>query len=798
MKRPLESIAGGFVLGEVLALLPVAWRIVISAVILAGVWLLWERKGRSWLWWLLPVCCVLGTLRLQADQKKAEEYQITAERLEGRSLTVGGMIRGMKEDEEDGRVTLELGKVSLEYDGRTHPYGTVIAYVDRVPEGSGGRALCMGMRVSLRGKLKPFEEPGNPGEFDYGTYYRSLGIAARCFGEGLEVKSSAYSPLFQGIYRLKVHAGKVLDSVCTEKDRGIFRAIVLGEKSDLSDEIRKLYQKSGISHLLAISGLHISMIGMGAFGLCRKMGLGFGWAGAIGGGVTVCYGILAGGSGVSASVVRAVIMVSMQMAAGGLGRTYDMRTAASVSGLCLLLQSPTLLFQAGFQLSFGAVFALGAAVPAAAGWLRVESAWGKTLLAGGIVQLATCPVILYHYFEYPVYGILLNLVVIPLMSYVLLSGILGAAAGTAAVWLGEVAVGTGHYVLEFYEWLCRAAGRLPGALLITGRPSMGQIAVYGFLWFGLLAWAGARKEREEGQDQEEDPIEKRKRWALWVSVAAASLFLLMVRPPMRGMEVTCLDVGQGDGICIRTRDTVILVDAGSSDKKGVGEQVLIPFLKSQGVSRVDCAIVSHGDSDHISGLLELLKEDSGIQVGQLILPSLGQGLQDASYEELEELGRKRGIKTMWMKRGDGLASGDLRIRCLYAGEKETKERNEHSLLLEVRYGRTGILLTGDMSAEGERQWLAKGDEVQIQVLKVAHHGSGYSTGKEFLRKVAPKYGMISCGEKNRYGHPSPETLTRLEEQGVRCYDTEKGGAIQVKTDGEGLTISSFQNSGQGS
>lgn len=807
MKRPLEYIAGGFVLGEVLALLPVVWLVGISAMVLAGVYYVWKKKGRSLLWWLLPVFAALGMICLRSDWKKTEEYRQIAESVEGRDIELRGDVKGIKENEDGTRLTLELKKVTLEYEGKNVPYGNVLAYVNcrdikaGLPEEA--LPLSIGMEVVLEGELNMFPKPGNPGEFDYGNYYHSLGIEGRFSGEKITAggKGQNYSPFFDGLYRVKCYAGRVLDSVCGEDDRGIFKAIILGEKSELPAEVRKLYQSSGIAHLLAISGLHISMIGMGAFRLCRKAGMGLGSAGILGGTITVCYGILAGGTGLSASVVRAVVMVLMQMLAGFLGRTYDMRTAAGVSALLLLIQSPTMLFQAGFQLSFGAVLALGIAVPLAENWLGITSGPGKTLAAGIIIQLVTGPIILYHYFEYPVYSIILNFIVIPLMSYVLLSGILGVLAGSVLREPGILAVGTGHYILKFYEWLCETIQQIPGSVLITGRPAIRQMITYILLWCGFLAVMVVKAEREKraGGKSRELPAEeseakerKRNRRITFFMFTAVTLWILLLRIPVRGMEVTFLDVGQGDGICIQTKDKVILVDAGSSDKKKLGEQVLIPYLKSQGISRIDYAVISHGDQDHISGLTDLLKEDNRIHITHLILPYAGLASGHNIYKELEAMGKEQGAVTAWMKRGDYMESGDLKITCLYTGEKETGDRNDHSLLLEVRYGMAGILLTGDMTGEGEKEWLAKGDQVQIQILKTAHHGSGSSTGKEFLSYVNPRFAIISCGANNRYGHPSPETLERLKEEDVQWYTTVENGAIKITTDGKKIDLSTFR------
>ncbi len=784
MKRPLEYAAGGFVLGEVLALLSVAWIAGILAVVTAGVLYL-RKNGRSRLCWLLPVFCVWGLLWIKRDERIWQEYCQRAQALEGQTIELTGTVSGLGGTTDGDRQTLELTSVTLTAGEEMMGYGDVLAYTDR-----GEARPAPGMRVRVTGKLEMFDRPGNRGEFDLGAYYHGLGLEGRFYGDSLEIVDSRSFLWLETIRRLKAHAAGILGKICTEKDRGIFRAMVLGDKTELSGEIRSLYQRNGIAHILAVSGLHISMIGMGTFSLLRRAGLGPVMAGTGGAAVTVGYGLLAGGAGLSASVIRAVMMAVLQMAALCVGRTYDMMTAVCISAVALLLQSPTLLFQAGFQLSFGAVLALGAAEPVVEQWLKAGSGLQKAMTAAVVIQLATCPLVMYHYFEYPVYGICLNLVVIPLMSWVLLSGILGTVLGTVDIRLGMVAVGTGHYILEFYQWLCEKAQKLPGAVFVTGRPGLWQTGLYGAAWILFLSAAAASAKRE--REEEGQGTGRGWRRGLFLAVfAAGTLGLLMVRFPEKGMEVTFLDVGQGDGICIRTGETVILVDGGSLDRKNLGDQVLEPFLKSRGITRVDYAVVSHGDQDHVSGLKELLEGNTGIRISHVILPWLGKE-EGGIYETLELGAQNHGAEVRWMKRGDRLKAGALEMECLYAGQEGTDDRNDHSLLLSVTYGTAGILLTGDMSREGEQQWLLWGEQPEIQVLKVAHHGSAGSSGTEFLQRVRPVLAVISCGKKNRYGHPAPETLERLKDLGISWETTEAAGAVTVWTDGNRLRAETFR------
>ena len=467
-----------------------------------------------------------------------------------------------------------------------------------------------------------------------------------------------------------------------------------------------------------------------------------------------------------------------------------MMSAAGLACVLILWDHPGLLTQSGFQLSFGAVTSVGGLGPWAAKSLELKKNWEKTVMAGAMVQAVTAPVILYHFYQYPRYGFFLNFVVVPLMAYVMLSGLAGLFLGV--IWLpaGKMAAGGAHYILGFYSWLCGAFGRLPGANMTAGRPEIWQIALYAVLQAGV--WLAAGRIWTRGTIC---GVWNRGKKIGTFAAGTAACFLVLWHLPVTGMETVFLDVGQGDGICIRTREAVILVDGGSSDKKNLGKDTLEPYLKSLGINTVDYAVVSHGDNDHINGLKYLLEKDTGIRVRNLILPWLGQG--DEVYTSLASLAMDQGGSVHWMQAGERIGAGELSLTCLYHGDERRKEeRNEHSLVLELTYGKTGILLTGDMSEEGERDMIEENcfnpDIARsVQVLKAAHHGSKYSSCEEFLRMLSPKWTVISCGVGNSYGHPHEETLERLKRVKSRILRTEDAGAIILHSDQKTLEYSTF-------
>ena len=897
-------------------MLPVGMKAAVPALAAVGICCLWRKRrehgyvnasGRSLAVWFLSLFffALAGAGRLWADMRLAQRCAAQLAELSGVMLRAEGTLADVGAGKEGSyAAVLTLSDVVLYAQGEAQAFeGELLVYLDEEPEREAaltaepsdisgfhagrtpvmsrpdfraGRALVMScpdwaegrlsdrlrvsMRVSVWGEPESMGRATNPGQFDFGKYYHALGIEGRMFGEMLQAAGEEYSPYLDGIFRLKQWARRSFVRLCgtDSEDAGILTAVVLGDKTALASDVRELYQRNGIAHLLAVSGLHISLIGMGLYRLLRRrLGLGYEPAGVLAAVVTVTYGILTGGS---ASVVRAVVMVCLQILADKLGRTYDLLSAMALAAIMILAESPSLLFQAGFQLSFGAILAIGAVYPILAAW--VDGGWkGEMVLLAIVIQIVTLPVTVYHFYEYPVYGTILNLLVIPLMGYVLVSGLAGLALG--ALWLpaGRFAIGTGHYILKLYAWLCRRFEELPGAVQIVGRPQLWQRVLYAAVWCAVLLWAarGCEKEKEMGRagergtktkgkveyaEERETKDKKRGRRsglrlaALLVCACVGYLFLQAL--PVSGLRTTFLDMGQGDGICLESRKTVILVDGGSTSNKMLGEQVLEPYLKSRGISRVDYAVVSHGDEDHISGLRYLLETDCGITIGTLVLPWLAQ--DDGKYGELIQLAEAAGTAVVRMKAGDricgrGTDGRSLQLACLYAGDPAYREdTNDHSLLIEAVFGKARFLLTGDISSEGERRWLRAASASQpedvaasdrtapvlsgplrltdrtapvlsdplhltdrtalalsgpVCLLKAAHHGSSYSSSSEFLEYVDPDWVVISCGANNRYGHPGADTLERISACGAQAFLTMKSGALTVTTDGETMRLRAF-------
>ena len=263
---------------------------------------------------------------------------------------------------------------------------------------------------------------------------------------------------------------------------------------------------------------------------------------------------------------------------------------------------------------------------------------------------------------------------------------------------------------------------------------------------------------------------------------------IFVKFPNGKLLITMLDVGQGDCIFLKgPRGHTYLVDGGSSDVNQLAKYRIEPFLKSQGVGVLDFVFVSHGDSDHYSGIEEMLeRQTTGIKIKQLVLPVNYR--QDGALIELAKLAMQQNVGVVVIKEDQKLTEGDLEIRCIQPSEQNSWSGNEGSMVLDVTFGKFDMLLTGDVEKEGEERLITNLPEKNYDILKVAHHGSKYSTSKKFLKTIRPRIAWISAGKQNSYGHPHEETLNRLAEFRCRIFETWKYGAIMVETDGDFIDI----------
>ena len=655
--------------------------------------------------------------------------------------------------------------------GRKISCGDVVVYCD-------SKSAQLGDYMKAYGKIGLFKSATNEGEFDRARFYRSQGIDFSVKADDIKTSAGKHAWYYHRLEKLRDTLSASLLSVTDETTAGVLSSMLLGDKSYLDDEIKDLYQVSGISHILAISGLHISIVGMAFYRLLRKRRVSYTAAFICSGALILSYAVMTGNA---VSTRRAVGMFILTMLAAALGRCADMLNSLGIMVIYLLWDNPMVLGYAGFVFSVGAILAIGIVTPV------MSEPKGEKFWASVSIQLPMLPVVAMNYYELPLFAVFVNLVVIPALPVIFISGLLASVAGCVGAIPGKVLVFPAFAVLKLYELLCSLVMKLPGASVITGAPDGYRIFLFYAALSGFLVAFSLKKRAIERGLKGKRPILYNVQRAVCTAVLLAILFV----KPKAAAQLDILDVGQGDGIFYRFESgTCIFIDGGSSDRKQLGENVILPFLKYNGVQGISYWFVSHADSDHISGLSEVI--DSGYTIEHIVVAEAAA--KEAAMEELVLKAKEAGIDVCLMSKGDSIeinAASGLRntakeetdgVMCLYPGTADTaSDRNDMCLVLKLTDGAFSGIFGGDISAEVEKELVAEyGKELSVDFYKANHHGSKYSGSKEWIAALSPRWAAVSCAAENRYGHPADEAMERLTDAKCRIFYTMQSGQIKYK------------------
>lgn len=794
IKRPVFWILLAFVLGEVIAVfdLNIAVPCIVPAIIVIGKIVIkaYEDMGA---FVVIFFTLIMGFM-LMSNEITTRNYIYD---LKENTVIVQGKI--YKIENTAFGTNIYLKGVEVENGEKSVSVKRIFVNTEKIPN------VKIGNIIKVRGKLRQFEEAANKGNFDSRKYYLSLGFYGKIEAGTIEIINSDYSGIRQGLYELRMEIIERLEKLCSDNNgifsiinnkNGIIGAIILGDKTDIDSDIKELYSVSGIAHILAISGLHISFIGMAIYRLLRRR-FRFLFSAAVSIPVVLSFGIM---SGFGISTIRAIIMFILKIIGEVLGRKYDAITAISLAGLVLLVQNPFVVCNSGFQMSFGAIIAIVLILPIVEEILNTDNKIIKVISANFTISLVMNPILAWNYYELPTFSFLLNIVVVPLMSVVIVSSIAGIFCSCIMFGFGKVVIFPGCGILELYTFLCNIINKSSVASIVVGQPKVTIIIVYYAILlvvlFGLknirTKYTRAEKERniikkETGLVLEKKAKKERRIKGQNVKLRLACIvgFLLLncliYYIPNQGFYITFINVGQGDGILIHgDNGTKVMVDGGSTSEKQVAKNCIVPYLKAEGIGTIDYSIITHTDKDHISGILEILENNNSnrIRIKNLVMPDIN--MKDDTYNELIEKAKLKKINVLYIKKGDTLSLGKTKIKCIYPETTTTaSDKNDYCTVLSVKNKTSKILLTGDISKEIEEK--IKDDiEENYTVLKVAHHGSNYSSSEKFLKKVNPKYSIISVGKNNSYGHPGNETMERLRKQGGVIYRTDEKGGITIR------------------
>ena len=575
---------------------------------------------------------------------------------------------------------------------------------------------------------------------------------------------------------------------------GIVTAIVIGDRSGLDDEVERQLQEAGTYHVIAISGGNIAILAgltLVVFRLAGLLGRGAMLSAMVG---LVAYGYLVGGG---ASVDRATMMAVVYFA----GRALDLRgppinALVLVAGL-LLVSDPLAVVDPAFLLTFGATAAI-LVVSAEAGTPRLPRAalpLAGMLMASAAAEAALLPVAATIFSRVTFAGLALNFFAIPLMAVAQLAGMVVVPLFAVS---GRLALVAGWFAYFGAAGLVGTANLVAYVPVVTWRVTPPHLLASAAYYAGaVVAWAlWRRRIRVDGSGESRVAFFARRGAALLAVVAA--LWILaepwtFFRQGDGSLHVTFIDVGQGDSALVQfPRGATLLVDAGGLPGGGsfdIGDRVVAPVLRTTGVRRLGTIALTHGDTDHIGGAASVIREFrpwdawEGVPVPRSPALQTIHGAQDAAHS------LSRTVQTGDTTTVDGVS---VIVRHPRPPDWERQgPRNDDSIVLELLWRDVSVVLTGDVSAEVEREIASQFAAVPLRVLKVPHHGSLTSSSSEFVRALAPRVAVVSVGRSNRFGHPAPAVLQRYEKAGVAVFRTDRDGAVMVDTDGTSLEVRTF-------
>ena len=802
--RPLLPLAAAFALGIAgrsvyPGLDPWALGLMTAAAVWTGWRLCSKRSSRGG---PLLLFGTLGFLTLAPLMPRYYPPHHLAHYTDGASYHIVGRVDQAPRPTPDGRLrlVLQVTERGLSPDTLQPAAGKLrlTVYGDAPP-------IHAGDRLAFKSRLRSIRSFRNPGGFDYRRYLAYRQIAATAWSRGTQLQLvAADGEAKPWLEPVRSHCRQFIAAELTGDAQAVMRALTIGDRQGISMPLREVFNRLGIGHLLAISGLHVGIIAIVLLGILKWgfhrfdffLHTGRGHAAAVGATipVIVAYGMVAG---MAPSTQRAVIMVSLGLGAYLVRRKGDTLNLIALAGLLILTWHPPMLFTVGFQLSFAAVLAIvlglrhawpqRPAAPAA----QHRKVGFRLLVFMAVTFYATAgtlPLLMYYFQQISLIGLVSNLVAVPLIGFAALPlGLLSLALLPFSVTGASVCLQLGGLVLDGVIGVGRWAAAFERAALGTFQPTGLEIGGYYLLVAALVAIRS----------------HPRAKWML-----AVALMVLMAdagywyhyRFSHRDLRLTVLDVGQGSAALLEFPggETMLVDGGGYADNRvfDMGRSVVAPFLRRHKILAVDYLVLSHPSSDHMNGLVHVVQH---FQPDVLIWNH--DRVASESARRFRELIAREGVRNPPFEdlaREFDIGGATVRIINPPADFANRHERegwrglNNNSIVLQVSFEGQTILLPGDIEQPAERALRrTRSTALRSSVMLAPHHGSRSSSSRAFLEAVEPAYAIFSCGWRNRFGFPHPEVLARYRQIGSRIWRTDLDGAVQVRVRSDGqLRLSS--------
>ena len=650
--------------------------------------------------------------------------------------------------------------------------------------------LQYGDEIELKGEYIEPQTARNKGGFNYKQYLKTLKIYGTINVEKVSIlEKNKINPILKILNDIHMKIEETIEKFLEEKQSGILKGILLGDSEQIEEEIQEDFRISNISHILAVSGMHVNYIILGMnfllkplFGKrrTRKITIIF----------LVFYMFI---TGFSASIVRAGVMGIIIILGKLIHRKEDTWTSISISLLILLINNPFSILNISLQLSFAGTMGLVLFNK------KIPGIFSITLCA----QIMIFPIMIYHFNIFGTYFLITNLLAGIIIGPIIVIGILGIFSSIFSFTMAKILFFIVKVSVEILILISKFS-ELSMAKIYLPTPRIWQIIIYYIIVFFIKSIYEVYSEKKPTATfirvknllaLAKYKFRKNKRKNIKKIMSILMILLVtftIIKKRCNTLNINFVDVGQGDSCFIITpKKKTILVDGGGSQSKefDVGKSTLLPYILNKGYTQLDYIVISHFDYDHVGGILYIMQE---IKVKNIII---GKQFEDSkNYEKFVNLVQQKDIKVRIVEAGENIEiEKNLSFNVVWPNSKSQisdNSINNNSLVFKMKYKKFSMLFTGDIEEIAEKKILQTCNVKNLEslVLKVPHHGSKTSSSQEFLEAVKPKITLMGVGKNNKFGHPSNITLEKFEKYGTKVYRTDQRGEIALKTDGNKIKI----------
>jgi competence protein ComEC len=826
------AVVAGDALGNFRVAIPLSFALAVASLSLGAFLAARRTLGLAAAYVAIALAASVAVANVLEPPRKPHSVATMAN---GSRVTIEGYLYRESEHEPYGdRLYVEVQRAAAQ--GRTMLASSGNVRVAVI----GGGVFRLGDEIRLSARLHFPRNYGNPSEFDYSGLMAREGIDATMTAP----KKSLGTPRFQivghrsrfpasQIESIRIHIGEFFDRNLAYPENAEMRALVIGDRGEIGEPLRNTFARTGMAHLLVISGLHLSIVAAAMFAAVRLAmmllpGLANrGYANkvaALAAMLAVCaYASIAGHH---VSTVRALVMVLAYMMAVAIDRSREAIASLALAAIVICVALPGSTADIGFQLSFASVIAIVLGMRRFAAWFarrkRVGMLRGEPSLArwrllevgtGYLVvsfwaMAGTAPLTAYHFNQFAIVGVVANAAVVPIMAFgATVSGLIAAALSFASESAARPFLLFGASALAAGNWLAAWFVDWPLAWFRIFTPTILELTIaYALLTIWLLAPLAAPIRGKRSRDDQarenvvdDPPVRRGFGWRARCVVGLALVLMVdagywtyerFFNPDLR---VTFLAVGEGDGAVVRFPGSrVMVIDAGGSyGGFDAGERIVAPYLWSQKIMHVDYIALSHADIDHFGGLDFIAMNFAPRAFWTTGVPSL-----DLGYGRLmDDLERAKIPLVLVRETAPVAAVGGVTVSSLNGGSGVARTQNNTSMVLRFSFGGASLLFTGDIESAGERAMLANGADLHATVLKVPHHGSATSSCAAFVAGVRPQVAVISDGYLNSFHFPAPVVVERYVEAGAILVRTDLDGAVMVDATPDSVTVRAFNSAG---